>query len=117
VTPSIFNSSNSSTISVCSLLLGTCPLDGLGVVQESLRLWWTSETKLDLGDHSERIRVERDPTLCELLNNDVGILCGWLNFGNKSYIFMLTHFDLLIVLAQVYSCLEFDLTLVLIPRV
>jgi hypothetical protein len=42
-------------------------------------LWWTSEslycalfcgdliveTELDLGDYSEWIRVERDPTLCE----------------------------------------------------
>jgi hypothetical protein len=33
------------------------------------------ETKLDLSDRSEWIRVERDPTLCELLNGDVGILC------------------------------------------
>jgi hypothetical protein len=44
-------------------------------------LWWTSESlivkiELDLGDHSERIRVERELTLCELLNGDVGILCG-----------------------------------------
>jgi hypothetical protein len=30
---------------------------------------------------------------------------------------MLTYFDLLIVLAQVCSCLEFGLTLDLIPRV
>jgi hypothetical protein len=30
------------------------------------------ETELDLGDRSERIRVERDPPLCELLNGDVG---------------------------------------------
>jgi hypothetical protein len=30
---------------------------------------------------------------------------------------MPTHFDLLIALALVYSCLEFDLTLGLIPRV
>jgi hypothetical protein len=85
-------------ISVCSLLLGTCPLDRLGVIRESPRLWWTSkslycpllrgdlilETELDLGDHSERFRVERDLTLCELLNEDVGHLCGELNFGNKS---------------------------------
>jgi hypothetical protein len=34
------------------------------------------ETKLDLGDRSERIRVERDPGLCELLNGDVGNLYG-----------------------------------------
>jgi hypothetical protein len=42
------------------------------------------KTKIDLGDRSERFRVERDPTLCELLNGDVGHLCGELNFGNKS---------------------------------
>jgi hypothetical protein len=42
------------------------------------------ETKLDLGDHSEWIRFERDPTLCELHNGDVGILYGWLNFKKKS---------------------------------
>jgi hypothetical protein len=34
------------------------------------------ETELDLGDRSERIRVERDLALCELLNRDVCILCG-----------------------------------------
>jgi hypothetical protein len=42
------------------------------------------ETKLDIGDRSERIRVERDPALCELLNGDVGHLSGVLNFRNKS---------------------------------
>jgi hypothetical protein len=57
------------------------------------------ETNLDLGDRLERSRVERDLTLCELLNEDVDILCGWLNFRNKSCIFVPTHFDLLIVLA------------------
>jgi hypothetical protein len=88
-------------ISVCSLLLRTCPLYGLGVVQESPKLWWTlkslyypllrgdliMEAELDLGDRSERIRVERDLALCELLNRDVGILCGWLNFRNKSCVY------------------------------
>jgi hypothetical protein len=44
------------------------------------------ETELDL-DRSKRIRVERDPTLCELLNEDVDNLCGWSNFRNKSYVF------------------------------
>jgi hypothetical protein len=42
------------------------------------------ETELDLGDRSKWIRVERDPALCELYNEDVGILCGWMNFGKKS---------------------------------
>jgi hypothetical protein len=73
-------------ISMCLLLFGTCPLDLLGVVQESPRLWSTLkslycpiicgdlivETELDLGDRSERIRVERYLTLCELLNGDIG---------------------------------------------
>jgi hypothetical protein len=75
------------------------------------------EPKLDLGACSERIRVERDPTLCEILNGDVGILCGWLNFRNKSCVFVPIHFNLLIILAQVCSCLEFDLTLGVIPGV
>jgi hypothetical protein len=78
---------------------------------------WGFETELVLGYRSERIRVERDPTLCELLNGYIGNLCGWLNFGNKSCVFVPTHFDLLIVLPQVCSCLEFGLTLSLIPIV
>jgi hypothetical protein len=44
------------------------------------------ETELDLGDHLGRIRVDRDPALCELLNRDVGNLCDWPNFRNKSCI-------------------------------
>jgi hypothetical protein len=73
--------------------------------------------KLHLGDRLKRIKVERDLALCELLNGDVGILCEWLNFGNKSCVFVPTHFDLLICLTQVCSCLEFGLTLGLIHRV
>jgi hypothetical protein len=46
------------------------------------------KTELDLGDRSEWIRVERDPALCELHNEDVGILCGWLNFKKKSCVFV-----------------------------
>jgi hypothetical protein len=46
------------------------------------------ETELDLGDRSEWIRVERDPALYELHNGDVGLLCGWPNFGKKSCVFM-----------------------------
>jgi hypothetical protein len=41
------------------------------------------KTKLDLDGRSERFRVERDP-VCELLNGDVGHLCGEPNFENKS---------------------------------
>jgi hypothetical protein len=46
------------------------------------------KTELDLGDHSEWIRVERDLTLCELHNGDIDILCGWLNFRKKYCVFM-----------------------------
>jgi hypothetical protein len=46
------------------------------------------ETELDLDDHSEWIRVERDPTLCELHKGDVDILYGWPNFGKKSCVFV-----------------------------
>jgi hypothetical protein len=46
------------------------------------------ETKLDRGDCSEWIRVERDPALCELHNGDVGILFGWPNFRKNSCVFV-----------------------------
>jgi hypothetical protein len=42
------------------------------------------KTEVDLGDHSEWIRVERDMALCELHNRDICILCRWLNFRKKS---------------------------------
>jgi hypothetical protein len=50
-------------------------------------------TKLDLGDRSERISVEKDQTLCELLNGDVGNLCGWPNFRNKSCVYRAYSFQ------------------------
>jgi hypothetical protein len=68
------------------------------------------EIELDLHDHSERIRVERDLALCELLNGDVGNLCGWSNFGNKSCVFCACSVQFIY-----YFCLEFDLTLGVIP--
>jgi hypothetical protein len=116
--------STSSTSFVYSLFLGIRPLDELGVVQESSRLWWTSEnlycpllrgdlivkTELNLGNHSARIRVERDMSLCELLNGDVGNICGWPNFGNKSCVFCACSFRF-----TYCFCLEFDLTLDVIP--
>jgi hypothetical protein len=68
------------------------------------------EKELNLGDHFERIRVERDSALCELLNRDVGNLCGWLNFGNKSCVYVLAYPNLLFVFPQVHSCSKFDLT-------
>jgi hypothetical protein len=42
------------------------------------------ETKLDLRDRLEWIRVERDSALCELHNRDIGIHFGWPNFWKKS---------------------------------
>jgi hypothetical protein len=41
------------------------------------------ETELNLGDCSERINVERDLALYELLNGGVGNLCDWPDFRNK----------------------------------
>jgi hypothetical protein len=75
------------------------------------------ETKLDLGDHSEWIRVEIDPALCELHNGDVGILCGWPNFEKKSYVFVSLILIYFMFLFKFCSCLELDLTLDLNPRV
>jgi hypothetical protein len=46
------------------------------------------ETELDLGDRSEWIKVERDPTLCELHNGDIGILCGWPILRKKFCVFV-----------------------------
>jgi hypothetical protein len=69
------------------------------------------ETELNLGDHSEWIRVERDPTLCELHNGDIGILCGWLNFGKKSCVLASLILIYFLFLFKIYSCLELDLTL------
>jgi hypothetical protein len=75
------------------------------------------ETKLDLSDRSELIRVERDPTLCELHNRDVGILCGWPNFGKKSCVFVSLILIYFMFLFKICYCLELDLTLDLNPRV
>jgi hypothetical protein len=61
------------------------------------------EDKLDLGDRSEWIRVERDLTLCELHNGDVGILCAWLSFGKNSYVLVS------LILIYFCSCLRFVL--------
>jgi hypothetical protein len=41
------------------------------------------KTELDLGDRSEWIRVERDPTLCQLHNGDVGIFVGGQTLGRN----------------------------------
>jgi hypothetical protein len=69
------------------------------------------ETELDLGDRSEWIRVERDPTLWELHNGDVGILCGWPNFEKKSCVFVSLILIYFLFLFKICSYLEFDLIL------
>jgi hypothetical protein len=75
------------------------------------------ETKLDLGDRSEWIMIKRDPTLCELHNGDVGILCGWPNFRKKSCVFVSLILIYLLFLFKLCSYLDFDLTLDFNPRV
>jgi hypothetical protein len=75
------------------------------------------ETELDLGDRSEWIRVERNSALYELHNGDVGILYGWLNFTKKSCVFVSLILIYFLFLFKIYSCLEFELTLDLNPRV
>jgi hypothetical protein len=75
------------------------------------------ETKLNLGDRSEWIRVERDTALCELHNRDVGILCGWLNFEEKSCVLVSLILIYVLFLFKICSCLELDLTLYLNTRV
>jgi hypothetical protein len=75
------------------------------------------ETELDLGDRSEWIRVERDPALCELHNEDVGILCGWSNFRKKFCVFVSLILIYFLFVFKFCCCLEFDLTLDLNPRV
>jgi hypothetical protein len=74
-------------------------------------------TELDLDDHSEWITVERDPALCELHNGDVGNLCGWPNFRKKSCVFVPLVLIYFLFLFKLCSCLEFDITLDLNPRV
>jgi hypothetical protein len=75
------------------------------------------ETKLDLDNRSEWIRVERDLALCDLHNRDLDILCGWPNFEKKSCVFVSLILIYFIFLFKIYSCLELDLTLDLNPRV
>jgi hypothetical protein len=41
------------------------------------------KTKLDFGDCSEWIRVERDSALCELHNGDIGIFVGGQILGRN----------------------------------
>jgi hypothetical protein len=75
------------------------------------------EAKLDLGDRSEWIRVERDSALCELHNGDVGILCGWPNFRKKDCVLMSLILIYFMFLLKICSYLELDQTLDLNTRV
>jgi hypothetical protein len=75
------------------------------------------ETELDLGDHSEWIRVKRDPALCELHNGGVGILCEWPNFRKKSCVFVSLILIYFLFLFKICSCLELGLILDLNHRV
>jgi hypothetical protein len=61
--------------------------------------------------------IERDLTLCELHNRDVGILSGWPNFGNKFCVFVPLILIYFLFLFKFCSCLEFDLTINLNHRV
>jgi hypothetical protein len=89
----------------------------LGVAWELPSLWLSSgkfvlppsvwglivKNRIDLGGHSERFRVERNPVLCGHLNGDVGIFVV-LNFGNKScvlcaHITLLSKFMLMLLLS------------------
>jgi hypothetical protein len=73
------------------------------------------ETELDLSDHLEWIRVQRELALCELHNGDVGIVCEWPNFGKKSCVFVSLILIYFLFLFKLCSCLEFDLILDLNP--
>jgi hypothetical protein len=75
------------------------------------------ETELDLGDHSEWIRVEKDLALCELHNGDICIFGGWPNFGKKSCVFVSLILIYFMFLFKLCSCLGFDPTIDLDPRV
>jgi hypothetical protein len=75
------------------------------------------EAELDLGDYSEWLRVERDPALCELHNGDIGIICGWSNFGKKSCVLVSLILIYFLFLFKICSYLEVDLTLDLNTRV
>jgi hypothetical protein len=69
------------------------------------------KTKLDIADCSEWIRVEKDMSLCELHNGDVGILYGWPNFRKKFCVFVSLILIYFMFLFKICFCLELDLTL------
>jgi hypothetical protein len=75
------------------------------------------ETKLDLGDRSEWIRIKREPALYELHNGDIDILCEWPNFEKKFCIFVSLILIYFLFLFKFCYYLEIDLTLDLNPIV
>jgi hypothetical protein len=98
VPPSSKSTSPSPSMTSFSLLfLGIPSPRRLGVVRELPRIvvksrevciallfmGIDSKNRVGIGGNLGRIRVERDPALCELINEDVGNLCGWPNFRNK----------------------------------
>jgi hypothetical protein len=52
------------------------------------------KNRVDLGGHSERFRVERNPVLCGYFNGNIGIFVV-LNFGNKLCV-LCAHISLLL---------------------
>jgi hypothetical protein len=60
--------------------------------------------KVDLCDHLREERIERDPTLCELLNEDVGFFVN-PNLGIKSHVslVLLCLLDLLLLFTFLLS--------------
>jgi hypothetical protein len=76
------------------------------------------KNRIDLGGHSERFRVERNPVLCGHLNGDVGIIMV-LNFGNKSCV-LCAHITLLskfmFLLSWGLACLSTLTLYILAPR-
>jgi hypothetical protein len=95
-------------ISFVFVTLGDLSPRWLSIVWELSSLWLGSEkfvfpysvwglivkNRIDLGGHSERFWVERNPVLCRHINGDVGIFVV-LNFGNKSYV-LCAHITLLL---------------------
>jgi hypothetical protein len=115
---------------MCSLLLGTCPLDGLGVVRESPRLRWTSETlygpllhgdlivetELDLGDHSGGLGLKETQLFVSSSMETWATFVVGRTSGTNLVSLVLAYLDLLLFLAQACSGIVFDLTLGVNPN-
>jgi hypothetical protein len=115
---------------MCSLLLGTCPLDGLGVVRESPRLRWTSETlygpllhgdlivetKLDLGDHSGGLGLKETQLFVSSSMETWATFVVGRTSGTNLVSLVLAYLYLLLFLAQACFGIVFDLTLGVNPN-